>query len=345
MTTPAPAEPRKLALATTLAAVVAALVLVIAILPAEYGFDPTGLGGAAGFTKLNEGTPPGALVDAPEDSGPTPLYEMRATWRLVSLPLAQQEGSVTRADTEERVTIPLAITNLTSVTATLTWDDADRINGQLTEGDTLEISIRAPGGLRSQLVQGKNEPGALGNASATLNLRSVPFPQENATGGLLILTEEDASGVGNWTFVIRLYGAGGLDGNNELDPGNNWTLSITGEAYELEVHKRAERAGDRVRITLDPKQGVEYRFAMQAGANMTYRWTASAPAYSDLHADHSDDPENFTSAKIATLTTDEGAYMAPFHGRHGWYWRNDGTTPITITLETTGDYTIIGVPR
>lgn len=344
MTTPAPAAPQKLALATAVAAVVAALVLVVAILPAEYGIDPTGLGGAAGFTKLNEENPPGAVVEEPADTEPAPLYEMRATWRLVSLPLAEQKGRVTRSDTEERVVIPLSITNLTSVTAALAWDDTDRINGQPTDGDTFEISIRGPGGLRSQLVQVKNEPGQLGNASVTLNLRSVPFPQENATSGIVFATAEDTSGVGNWTFVVRLYSAGSLNGSEERDPGNNWTLSVSGEAYELEVHKQAERAGDRVRITINPDRGVEYKFAMQPGAIMTYRWESTGPVYSDMHADHFGDPENVTTAKIDTLTKDEGIYTAPYYGRHGWYWRNDGATPITITLETTGEYTILGVP-
>ncbi len=105
--------------------------------------------------------------------------------------------------------------------------------------------------------------------------------------------------------------------------------------------RQAERTADRVRFTLNAKQSVEYKFSMATGAKMAYPWSASGPAYADLHADHFDDPENFTSAKIATLSQDEGTY----HGRHGWFWRNDGATPTTITLETTGEYTIIGVPR
>lgn len=315
--------------------------LLVAILPAEYGIDPTGLGAATGFARLSE-EPPGTIVETPSENETLPLYEMRATWRLLSLPLAEQEGRVTQSDTEERVVIPLNVTNLTSVTATLVWNDTDRIDDQLTLGDTLEISIRGPGGLRSALVQAKNDPGEPANASVTVNLRSVPFPEENTATGILIPTAEDKSGVGNWTFVVRLYSAGGVNRSEERDPGQNWTLTVTGEAYELEVRKRAERTGDRVRITINPDRGAEYKFAMQPGATMTYRWEATGPVYSDMHADHFDDPENVTTAKIATLTEDEGTYTAPYYGRHGWYWRNDGTAPITLTLETTGDYTILG---
>jgi hypothetical protein len=43
---------RRLALATLVAAAVAALVLVVAVLPAEYGIDPLGAGQALGLTQL-----------------------------------------------------------------------------------------------------------------------------------------------------------------------------------------------------------------------------------------------------------------------------------------------------
>jgi hypothetical protein len=44
---------QRIALSVGVALVVAALVLVVAVLPAEYGIDPTGLGRALGFTELN----------------------------------------------------------------------------------------------------------------------------------------------------------------------------------------------------------------------------------------------------------------------------------------------------
>lgn len=341
MTAPSPPEPRRLALATLAAVLVAAMVLLVAVLPAEYGIDPTRLGAVTGFAKLSE-APAAPVVEEANETGPVALYEMRATWRLVALPLAEQTGRVTNADSEARITLPLQVPNLTSVTASLTWNDTDLIDGQPTEGDMLEISVRGPHGERSQLAQAKNEPGMPATASATLNLRSAPFPEEDATSGLSFSTAEDHSSMGNYTFVVRLYTAGGRDGSSERDPGQNWTLTVTGEAYELDVVKRAERDGDRIRITLSPGQAIEYKFAMAEGATMAYRWNASAPVYADLHADQADDPERVVSAKIATLAADEGTYTAPFEGRHGWFWHNQGETPVTLTLETTGDYTLLG---
>lgn len=345
MSTPAPMQPRKLAIATIVAMAIAALVLIVAVLPAEYGLDLTGLGRATGFTKLNEEVPPTTVTEPAEEEGPRPLYRLRTDWRLDSFPISRHDGYSSRSKTEERVAIPIGVTNLTSLTARLEWNDTDLIDGRLTEGDLFELSIRAPDGRRSQLIQTKNEPGLAANITLTFSVASVPFPQENASAGISISTAEDTTGVGNWTFVIRLYSAGSLNGSEAKDPGNNWTLSVEGEAYALEVDKQADRAGDRVRITLNPNQGLEYKFIMKPGATLHYEWESTAPVYWDFHAEEEGKPrEEFTRFEEGTSDGEEGTRKATFAGRHGWYWLNKGTTPVTITLETTGDYEILGVP-
>ena len=345
MSTPAPIPPRNLAIATVVAIAIAGLVLIVAVLPAEYGVDPTGLGRATGFTKLNEEVRSTTVTEPAEDEGPRPLYRLRTDWRLDTFPITQQEGYSSRSKTEERVTIPISITNLTSLTARLEWNDTDLIDGQPTEGDLFELSIRAPDGRRSQLAQMKNEPGQAANVTLTFNVASVPFPQENASTGISIPTAEDTTAVGNWTFVIRLYSAGSLNGSAATDPGNKWTLLVEGEAYALEVTKQADRAGDRVRITLNPNQGLEYKFIMKPGATLNYEWQSTAPVYWDLHAEEEGKSrEDFTRFGEGTSDGEDGSLTATFSGRYGWYWQNKGTSPITITLETMGEYEILGVP-
>ena len=49
-----PPSRSRIAQGTVVAAVVAVIVLVTAVLPAEYGIDPTGIGNAFGFTALNQ---------------------------------------------------------------------------------------------------------------------------------------------------------------------------------------------------------------------------------------------------------------------------------------------------
>lgn len=72
--TPAPPSKQKLAKATILALLVAAVILVTAVLPAEYGIDPLGTGAALGLTDLANAaaaTPAAApaIVAAPAVTG------------------------------------------------------------------------------------------------------------------------------------------------------------------------------------------------------------------------------------------------------------------------------------
>ena len=57
------APKKELVRGTLIAAVVAGIVLTVAVLPAEYGIDPTGAGKALGLTVLN--APPGASTATP----------------------------------------------------------------------------------------------------------------------------------------------------------------------------------------------------------------------------------------------------------------------------------------
>ncbi len=66
---------KKLAVATVFAVVVAAVILVVAVLPAEYGIDPLGIGGALGLTQLAEEGGAAAPQDlkALAEAKPTPI--------------------------------------------------------------------------------------------------------------------------------------------------------------------------------------------------------------------------------------------------------------------------------
>lgn len=325
---PAP-DARRLGLATLAAAGIALVVLVGAILPAEYGVDPTGIGAIAGFTKIAHTEDASPL---PPDTPSNETYAFEARFALFEDEVGNWSGRQTTRDIQHEVEVPLTITNLTRLTARLTWTDDVPTSGP----DTFEVSIRGKG-RETQLSQSDN-----GFANATLSWRSVPYPNQTADGGLRLENASDTSSHGTFRVIIRMYGTGASDA--APDNGNDWALTLHAERYEVTTTS-LEGAADRVTLTLPPRGSVEYKFAMQPNATMTYRWSASAPLYMDLHADHFDDPDDFTSAKIGVFDEDHGTYTAPYHGRHGWYWRNDASTPVTIELETRGDYTILGVVR
>jgi hypothetical protein len=93
-----------------------------------------------------------------------------------------------------------------------------------------------------------------------------------------------------------------------------------------------------VTITLEPGQGKEIKLAMREGASVNYSWTVAGGVVNyDTHADRPGlDYHGY--AKGTAQPADEGVLVAAFDGMHGWFWRNRGTEPVTLTLRTRGDY-------
>ena len=308
-----------------LALLVAGVLLVVAVLPAEYGIDPTGLGAAAGFTRLDESAEPQVEVVDPAD---VPLARYVATWTLRSTPIHESDGT-TRELGETDVEFPVAVENLTRVTATLTWTDEDDAP------DEFELSLRAPDGRRSQLVTGTG-----GDITVDLLWRSVPWPNVTADRAMFDLRGEQDEGT--WKAVVRLYNASEAPG--EEDTGNAWTLRVFTETWTVDLVRETDLAeGDNVRMVLRPGQDLEYKIHARPGDAFAYAWTATAPLYSDFHAEPDVAPETAESYRAGTRDRDSGSHVAAFPGRHGWYFRNDGAAAVTVTLHTRGTYTLVGV--
>lgn len=105
----------------------------------------------------------------------------------------------------------------------------------------------------------------------------------------------------------------------------------------------AERS-DTKTFELRAREDVEYKLFMREGHAIEYFWASGLPVVFDFHGDrHGDTSGDFTSHKEGTLATDAGDFKAPFTGRHGWYWRNENRQTVTITLETEGVYSIVGI--
>ena len=96
---------------------------------------------------------------------------------------------------------------------------------------------------------------------------------------------------------------------------------------------------DEKSIDLPPHSGAEIKARMRAGDHLIFRWEASAPVRVDMHGEPPGAGDEFVSYwKEKRATSAQGAFTADFEGTHGWYWRNSGDTPVTITLRTTGFY-------
>lgn len=142
----------------------------------------------------------------------------------------------------------------------------------------------------------------------------------------------DPTRVGHLTGVSRLYGSGG-----ELDLGDRLGT----------VHNPEPGAprNDTVTITLDGLGfDTEYKFHLDANQSMLYSWTATDNVEFDFHGepDNPSKPGEFSSYDASQGLNGSGSFQAPFTGRHGWYFRNIGPEPVTITLHTWGYYDVVG---
>lgn len=102
---------------------------------------------------------------------------------------------------------------------------------------------------------------------------------------------------------------------------------------------------DVVAVTIPPHQGLEYKFALQQGASLEYAWSsATVPLYFDFHGEPKGDTTGyFKSYQETTDSQAQGRLVAPFTGAHGWYWENKTAAPVTVILNTRGDYQVLGL--
>jgi hypothetical protein len=105
---------------------------------------------------------------------------------------------------------------------------------------------------------------------------------------------------------------------------------------------------DTISVTIEPFTGIEYKFKVNERVSMLYSWTADGRLAYDFHGDTQGmdaSSSTTTSYDKSENTKGHGSFVAPFTGRHGWWWANYTNKPVTVTLTTVGFYEIIGDPN
>lgn len=96
---------------------------------------------------------------------------------------------------------------------------------------------------------------------------------------------------------------------------------------------------DRRLVTIAPGQAREIKMHMRKGFVARYDWQASQAVLHDTHGDLPHDESVYiTYSRADAVTADNGTIEAAFAGNHGWYWENNGSQAIVITLDTRGEY-------
>ncbi len=95
---------------------------------------------------------------------------------------------------------------------------------------------------------------------------------------------------------------------------------------------------DELVFTLAPTEAKEIKLVMAAGEVATFDWDADGAGvnYSQHGDDGAEQEVRFEEGRAAPGQA--GTMTAPFAGNHGWFWRNRGDSPVTVTLRVSGGY-------
>jgi hypothetical protein len=97
---------------------------------------------------------------------------------------------------------------------------------------------------------------------------------------------------------------------------------------------------DAIAIKLAPGEGAEVKLVVKKGDLIRYAWVVEGGVVNyDLHGKPSQGAvEESSIKKDRGVDADEAELNAPYTGRVGWFWRNRGNKPVTVTLRTGGEY-------
>ena len=159
------------------------------------------------------------------------------------------------------------------------------------------------------------------------------FPEANGLSTEQMQAIAKELNLSETVFVLPAeYGVDPL-GTGELlgiDGMSGYTVS----ALTVEDHAPHE---DRVMFPLAPFESIEYKYALHEGEAVIYRWSAQGEVVFDLHSEEEGtDPEDSVSFSVGRADHQQGSFVAPFNGIHGWFWENRGDQEVLVELVTTG---------
>ncbi len=104
---------------------------------------------------------------------------------------------------------------------------------------------------------------------------------------------------------------------------------------------------DSISITIPARGDTEYKLHMEKGATLDYAWESNGTElFFDLHGEPAGDTTGyFESFKKSIDSQSHGSFTTSFEGPHGWYWKNDTPSPVTIELHVTGSYRRLDVNK
>lgn len=146
-------------------------------------------------------------------------------------------------------------------------------------------------------------------------------------------------------YAVDVTGFGRMVGLQKMGEAKMIADAQNGGAV-MQSHDRKPRSA-KIAVNIKAKEELEYKATLSLGEPLLYSWTVQGgPVYFEFHGEPTVGrwPKNYyRSYQIkASSTAEQGSFVAPFTGNHGWYFKNLSTEAATLTLEVSGYYTKLG---
>lgn len=120
---------------------------------------------------------------------------------------------------------------------------------------------------------------------------------------------------------------------------SNLVISSASAQQPIILAQAAKPRSDETVITLKPTEGVEYKLTVKAGAKVNFSWAATGGVVNyDLHGTNPAGGKEKSFKQGRGVAKDEGVIAPEVDGVQGWFFRNRGTSELTIILKTNGAY-------
>lgn len=117
------------------------------------------------------------------------------------------------------------------------------------------------------------------------------------------------------------------------------------EANNPAPAKQYQIKKDSVSITIPANKGLEYKIEVLKYGQVKYAWKANKGIlFFDMHGDvKSADKKSgyFESYTVGNSNNMAGSFIAPYEGKHGWYFKNKTNEDIIVNINLNGEYQLI----
>lgn len=130
-------------------------------------------------------------------------------------------------------------------------------------------------------------------------------------------------------------------GASDADTAGTATASAVDATPTPSANPAVQEWQDQMEVVLQPGEGAEIKLVMKAGEQAHYQWTVEGGTVNfDTHGDGGGEL-SISYEKGRNAPAGEGVLQAAFDGNHGWFWRNRGDAPVTVTVRVRGQYSDI----